>query len=105
MAVRQHAGDVQQLSLIHILMDFEGVEKVRARVRQNGTLAQQLLQLQGQMARPVSYTHLALIVPVHHHALVGGGLAVLVDVPGHVHHPGGVPRQLRVLRSQPGSVL
>ena len=31
--------------------DFEGVEKVRARVRQNGTLAQQLLQLQGQMAR------------------------------------------------------
>ena len=33
------------------MMDFEGVEKVRARVRQNGTLAQQLLQLQGQMAR------------------------------------------------------
>ncbi len=32
------------------MMDFEGVEKVRARVRQNGTLAQQLLQLQGQMA-------------------------------------------------------
>ena len=32
-------------------MDFEGVEKVRARVRQNGTLAQQLVQLQGQMAR------------------------------------------------------
>ena len=27
------------------------MEKVRARVRQNGTLAQQLLQLQGQMAR------------------------------------------------------
>ena len=33
------------------MMDFEGVEKVRARVRQNGTLAQQLLQLQGQMAK------------------------------------------------------
>lgn len=33
------------------MMDFEGVEKVRARVRQNGTLAQQLVQLQGQMAR------------------------------------------------------
>ena len=47
----------------------------------------------------------ALIVPVHHHALVGGGLAILVDVPGHVHHPGGVPCQLRVLRGQPGSVL
>ena len=47
----------------------------------------------------------ALIVPVHHHALVGGGLAVLVDVPGHVHHTGGVPCQLRVLRGQPGSIL
>ena len=47
----------------------------------------------------------ALIVPVHHHALVGGGLAVLVDVPGHVHHTGGVPRQLRILRGQPGGVL
>ena len=32
-------------------MDFEGIEKVRQRVRQNGTLAQQLVQLQGQMAR------------------------------------------------------
>lgn len=30
------------------MMDFEGVEKVRARVRQNGTLAQQLVQLQGR---------------------------------------------------------
>ena len=47
----------------------------------------------------------ALIVPVHHHALVGGGLAVLVDVPGHVHHTGGVPCQLRILRGQPGGVL
>ena len=47
----------------------------------------------------------ALIVPVHHHAFVGGGLAVLVDVPGHVHHPGGVPCQLRILRGQPGGVL
>ena len=33
------------------MMDFEGIEKVRQRVRQNGTLAQQLVQLQGQMAR------------------------------------------------------
>ncbi len=33
------------------MMDFEGIEKVRQRVRQNGTLAQQLLQLQQQMAR------------------------------------------------------
>ena len=47
----------------------------------------------------------ALIVPVHHHALVGGGLAVLVDVPGHVHHTGGVPCQLWILRGQPGGVL
>ena len=47
----------------------------------------------------------ALIVPVHHHALVGGGLAIFVDVPGHIHHTGGVPCQLRVLRGQPGGVL
>ena len=34
------------------MMDFEGIEKVRQRVRQNGTLAQQLARM------PVSYTHL-----------------------------------------------
>ena len=28
------------------MMDFEGIEKVRQRVRQNGTLAQKLAQLQ-----------------------------------------------------------
>ena len=28
------------------MMDFEGIEKVRQRVRQNGTLAQKLVQLQ-----------------------------------------------------------
>ena len=33
------------------MMDFEGIEKVRQRVRQNGTLAQQLAQMQAQMAR------------------------------------------------------
>ena len=33
------------------MMDFEGIEKVRQRVRQNGTLAQQLAQLQDQMVR------------------------------------------------------
>ena len=32
------------------MMDFEGIEKVRQRVRQNGTLAQKLEQLQAQMA-------------------------------------------------------
>ena len=32
-------------------MDFEGIEKVRQRVRRNGTLAGQLLQLQQQYAR------------------------------------------------------
>ena len=33
------------------MMDFEGIEKVRQRVRRNGTLAGQLLQLQQQYAR------------------------------------------------------
>ena len=33
------------------MMDFEGIEKVRQRVRQNGTLFQRLEQLQGQLAR------------------------------------------------------
>ena len=33
------------------MMDFEGIEKVRQRVRQNGTLAQQLAQMQDQMVR------------------------------------------------------
>ena len=32
-------------------MDFEGIEKVRQRVRQNGTLAQQLARMQQQMAQ------------------------------------------------------
>lgn len=33
------------------MMDFEGIEKVRQRVRQNGTLAQQLAQMQLQMTQ------------------------------------------------------
>ena len=33
------------------MMDFEGIEKVRQRVRQNGTLAQQLARMQAQMAQ------------------------------------------------------
>ena len=33
------------------MMDFEGIEKVRQRVRQNGTLARQLVQMQDQMVR------------------------------------------------------
>ena len=33
------------------MMDFEGIEKVRARVRQNGTLAQKLTAAQMQIAR------------------------------------------------------
>ena len=33
------------------MMDFEGIEKVRQRVQQNGTLARQLAQMQDQMAR------------------------------------------------------
>lgn len=33
------------------MMDFEGIEKVRQRVRQNGTLAQQLAQMQAQVAQ------------------------------------------------------
>ena len=33
------------------MMDFEGIDKVRQRVRQNGTLAQQLAQMQDQMVR------------------------------------------------------
>ena len=33
------------------MMDFEGIEKVRQRVQQNGTLAQQLAQMQDQMVR------------------------------------------------------
>ena len=33
------------------MMDFEGIEKVRQRVRQNGTLAQQLAQMQAQMTQ------------------------------------------------------
>ena len=33
------------------MMDFEGIEKVRQRVRQNGTLAQRLEQLQSQMVQ------------------------------------------------------
>ena len=31
------------------MMDFEGIEKVRQRVRQNGTLAQRLEQMQAQV--------------------------------------------------------
>ena len=37
------------------MMDFEGIEKVRQRVRQNGTLAQKLAQLQ-QAAKPQTGT-------------------------------------------------
>ena len=33
------------------MMDFEGIEKVRQRVRQNGTLAQQLARMQAQMTQ------------------------------------------------------
>ena len=33
------------------MMDFEGIEKVRQRVRQNGTLAQQLAQMQARMTQ------------------------------------------------------
>ena len=33
------------------MMDFEGIEKVRQRVRQNGTLAQQLARMQQQRAQ------------------------------------------------------
>ena len=33
------------------MMDFEGIEKVRQRVRQNGTLARQLAQAQAQLAQ------------------------------------------------------
>lgn len=33
------------------MMDFEGVEKVRQRVQQNGTLAQKLAQMQDQMVQ------------------------------------------------------
>ena len=33
------------------MMDFEGIEKVRQRVRQNGTLAQKLTAAQMQIAR------------------------------------------------------
>ena len=33
------------------MMDFEGIEKVRQRVQQNGTLARQLAQMQQQMAQ------------------------------------------------------
>ena len=33
------------------MMDFEGIEKVRQRVRQNGTLAQQLAQMQQRLAQ------------------------------------------------------
>lgn len=33
------------------MMDFEGIEKVRQRVRQNGTLAQRLEQLQSQLVQ------------------------------------------------------
>ena len=33
------------------MMDFEGIEKVRQRVQQNGTLARQLAQMQDQMVR------------------------------------------------------
>ena len=33
------------------MMDFEGIEKVRQRVRQNGTLAQRLEQLQSQLVK------------------------------------------------------
>lgn len=33
------------------MMDFEGIEKVRQRVRQNGTLAQQLAQMQAQVTQ------------------------------------------------------
>ena len=32
----------------------------------------------------------ALIVPVHHHTAGSGVRAVLVDVAGHIQHPGGV---------------
>ncbi len=33
------------------MMDFEGIEKVRQRVRQNGTLVQQMAQMQAQMTQ------------------------------------------------------
>lgn len=36
------------------MMDFEGIEKVRQRVRQNGTLAERLAQMQQEMTRMAS---------------------------------------------------
>ena len=33
------------------MMDFEGIEKVRQRVRQNGTLAQKLAEAQTRLAQ------------------------------------------------------
>ena len=47
----------------------------------------------------------ALVVPIHHHALVRGVHAVLVDVAGYVQHPGGMACQLGILGRQLGSVL
>ena len=35
------------------MMDFEGIEKVRQRVRQNGTLAQQLAEVQRRLEETV----------------------------------------------------
>ena len=40
------------------MMDFEGIEKVRQRVRQNGTLAQRLEQLQSQLVQ-LKHGHLS----------------------------------------------
>ncbi|MFR8717189.1 MAG: hypothetical protein ACLVES_05345 [Faecalibacterium prausnitzii] len=43
-------GRTPTAALALAMMDFEGIE-VRQRVRQNGTLAQQLAQMQAQMAQ------------------------------------------------------
>ena len=50
------------------MMDFEGVEKVRERVRQNGTLAQQLTQMQDQMVK------MAAIIEMQSGSKTSGGL-------------------------------
>ena len=50
------------------MMDFEGIEKVRQRVRQNGTLARQLAQMQDQMVR------MAAVIEMQGQNLDSGGL-------------------------------
>lgn len=50
------------------MMDFEGVEKVRQRVRQNSTLAQKLAQMQDQMVR------MAAIIEMQNGGKDAGGL-------------------------------